>query len=454
MSLIRYLQIGMRLLKKDLLIFLKDRPAVVLTYIMPVLVIFIFGSIFGAAGDGATTPSGIRLGVVDASGSPLVAELIKELEALENIKVLRHARLEESTRPLTEADVREAIGNNRLQFALVFPADAVPERGLGLKVNYLYNPKSPLEEQMMEGSIRRTLFLHTPRVYLEAIQESLGGLFTEAEVERFNRGIAQTVAETFEMDPEDAFAMIAEGNPMSALTGEAQGEDQDLTARIQEMAGGFLQINQEQLVGEAVRNPVGTRLIGGWAIMFLLFSLSGAASSLFDEKHAGIFYRLLSGPAQREHILFGKFGLMVLIGLSQLLLCFLAGWVFFRIEIFSFLVPLALYSLVVALCCTAFGMLLCAISKTSAQANGFATLLILPMSALGGAWWPVSLMPEWIQFFSGFTLVYWAIEGYEQILWAQSGLAGAAAQISILLGFTAAALAFSVWRFRSGDLFR
>lgn len=241
---------------------------------------------------------------------------------------------------------------------------------------------------------------------------------------------------------------------MSALTGEAQGEDQDLTARIQEMAGGFLQINQEQLVGEAVRNPVGTRLIGGWAIMFLLFSLSGAASSLFDEKHAGIFYRLLSGPAQREHILFGKFGLMVLIGLSQLLLCFLAGWVFFRIEIFSFLVPLALYSLVVALCCTAFGMLLCAISKTSAQANGFATLLILPMSALGGAWWPVSLMPEWIQFFSGFTLVFWAIEGYEQILWAQQGIWGAAPQAVVLLVFSVAALGFSIWRFRTGDLFR
>jgi ABC-2 type transport system permease protein len=348
------------------------------------------------------------------------------------------------------------IIENQMQFAIVFPEDAVAERGFGVKVYYLHNPQNLIEQQMVEGVLQRTLFSQTPRIYLEELQSSMEGLFTESEIDQFNEGIANTVAETFGMAKEDALAFIGENNPMDGLVLDPSGEAvaETMSEQFEELATRLVDIREEQLVGQEVTNPVGTRMIGGWAIMFLLFSLTGAASSLFDEKHAGIFYRLLSGPIRKEDILLSKFMLMVLIGLSQLIICFLAGWFFFRIEIFSLFLSLAIYSFIVALSCTSFGMLLGSISKTSSQANGYATLFILPMSALGGAWWPISLMPDWIQVFSVVTLVYWAIEGYEQILWAQRGLAGAALQMLILLGFTALALGFSTWRFRTGDLFR
>lgn len=442
------------LLKKDLLVFWKDRPVVVVTYLMPILVIFLFGSIFGAGEGGTAGPSGIRLGIVNESPSPIANQLIQELERSGSLQLVFEANGKDQPEPLTEEKVRRMISENQLQFALVFPEDAVAEKGLGVNVKYLHNPQNQIEQQMVEGVVQRTLFSETPRIYLEAMQESMGGLITDREVETFNAGIAETVEETFQLPAQDIEAFLTENNPLGAMTqSTGEGGSEGVDARFNELVSKLVDLNKEQLVGQKVKNPVGTRMIGGWAIMFLLFSLTGAASSLFDEKHAGIFYRLLSGPVAREDILFSKFLLMVLIGLTQLITCFLAGWFFFRIEIFSLFLGLAIYSFIVALSCTSFGMLLGALSKTSSQANAYATLVILPMSALGGAWWPISLMPEWIQVFSNVTLVYWAIEGYEQILWAQAGLRGAAPQMGILVGFTALALGFSVWRFRKGRLF-
>ena len=43
-----------------------------------------------------------------------------------------------------------------------------------------------------------------------------------------------------------------------------------------------------------MRSPAATRVVGGWAIMFLMFALNGAATSLFEEKKSGMFQRLLA----------------------------------------------------------------------------------------------------------------------------------------------------------------
>lgn len=61
---------------------------------------------------------------------------------------------------------------------------------------------------------------------------------------------------------------------------------------------------------------------------------------------------------------------------------------------------------------TAFGMLLASIARNPEAAQGLATFLILSMSAVGGAWFPTSIMPEFIQTISKVTLVYWSIEGF------------------------------------------
>jgi ABC-2 type transport system permease protein len=98
-------------------------------------------------------------------------------------------------------------------------------------------------------------------------------------------------------------------------------------------------------------------------------------------------------------------------------------------------------------------MLLAAIARSAAAAGSLGTLLILTMSAIGGAWFPTSFMPDFIQSLSKFTIVYWAIEGFIQVLWADCTTRELLPTLGILFGLAAVVNAFSVWRFKRGEMF-
>lgn len=58
-------------------------------------------------------------------------------------------------------------------------------------------------------------------------------------------------------------------------------------------------------------------------------------------------------------------------------------------------------------------------------------------------------MPEFIQMISKMTLVYWSMEGFLAVLWAQKSII----EILPILGMAAVVNAFSIWRFTRGNLF-
>jgi len=101
-----------------------------------------------------------------------------------------------------------------------------------------------------------------------------------------------------------------------------------------------------------------------------------------------------------------------------------------------------------ATACTAFGMLLAAFCRTSAQANGWGTFLILTMSAIGGAWFPTFLMPGFIQAISKFTIVYWAVDGFIMVLWRHASFMEILPNLAVLFGTAAIINTISVIRFR------
>ncbi len=215
----------------------------------------------------------------------------------------------------------------------------------------------------------------------------------------------------------------------------------------------IVKLDKEQLVGKEVSNPNATRSVGGWAMMFLLFSITASATSLFDERNSGVTLRILSAPVSRADILWSKYLYNISLGIIQLIVLFLAGYALFNIDIFSNFGNLFLMIVCSSAAATAFGMVLAAFSKTNAQANGLGTFLILTMSAIGGAWFPTFLLPEFIRVLSKFTIVYWSVEGFLQVLWNGSGFLEILPYLGILIGIGVLVNVVSFWRFKKGDIF-
>ncbi len=447
------------LVRKDFLNFFRNKAAVSLTFAVPFAMIYLFGQIFGVNRKDSG-PTGFPRAVVNASGEPAAAALVAALRAEKSFRLVTEFTLpDKSKRPLAEADLRPLMQapGAPFRFALVIPSDAVGGGTLGLKLKLLSNPRNEIETQTVNGLLQKTIFSNVPQLLGQSLQAAAKKALGDERFARFNTGIATAVGTAFNVDPAAVQRELEAGDfglgRLAGSSSAASAGPGPKSSSASDVFSKIVKLETEQVVGATVKNPQATGLVGGWAIQFLLFALSASAASLFRERDAGLFQRLLAAPLTRAHILWSKFLYGVILGLVQLVALFAASSWLYGIEILPHFGLLAVVCVVAAAACTSFGMLIAAISSSPEAASGLATFLIMLMSALGGAWFPISLMPEFIQHFSKLTLVYWSMEGFSAVLWSGHGLVQLLPLLGILGGITAAVMSVAVWRFNRGRIF-
>ena len=67
------------------------------------------------------------------------------------------------------------------------------------------------------------------------------------------------------------------------------------------------------------------------------------------------------------------------------------------------------------------------------------------MSAMGGSWFPLAIVPEWFRTIGHFTLNAWAMDGYQGLFWYGKDLSGISVPILVLLGIAVVTGAFAWW---------
>jgi ABC-2 type transport system permease protein len=434
------------LVRKDFANFFRNRAAVALTFVVPFALIWLFGWVFGI-NRRETGPTGIPLAVVDASGNAGAQRLFDALRAEKAFKLVTTSTAPDGTeRPLREEDLVELLRGNTVRYALVVPADLFTDRELGLRLRIYTNPRNDIETQMVQGILQKAIYSNVPQLLGQALMARGRGFVGTDNLGNFNREVAASVARTFGGDPAEIQRRIEGGDfGLGRLLGDGgNGESNPMQ---------LIRIESIQVAGQDVKSPAATRIVGGWAMQFLLFSLSAAATALFYERDHGIFHRILAGPVSRAQILWSKFAYGVCIGLLQLTLLFIGGRLLYGIDVEGHFGMLLLVCTMAAAACTAVGMLIASLASSPEAASGLATFVILLMCAVGGAWFPVTFMPEFIQQVSKLTLVYWAMEGFAQVLWANATFVELAPTLLILMGMAAVMMAVAVWRFNRGRIF-
>ena len=431
------------LIKKDYKLFWHDKPAVSLTFLVPAVLIFIFGSIFGRPSSG---PTGIKIGFINNSDSKIAAKLESVLDTTAAFRLIKNYTDEKgNTIKFDTNSVKEYVRKGDAPAALVIPADAFTDTSTGFKLRFYYDPKNDIEMQVIEGLMTKNIMSQMPSLFLSSMQNRAKATLGKVTGQQFNRKIAKVISEYYNVDTSKIMNWTKLDFSDSILSDSASKGSSFFT--------NLLQMDKVQLVGKDINNPNATRSVGGWAIMFLLFTITASSTSLFDEKKSGVVLRILSAPVSRVQILWSKYLYNISLGVIQLLVLFLIGYIIFDIDIFSNFFNLLLIIISAAAASTAFGMLLAAFSKTASQANGLGTFLILTMSAIGGAWFPTFILPPFIQILSKGTLVYWSIEGFMDVLWRNSGTLDILPIVGILLGITAVVNFISVIQFKKGQVF-
>ena len=101
----------------------------------------------------------------------------------------------------------------------------------------------------------------------------------------------------------------------------------------------------------------------------------------------------------------------------QLSVLFIFGAITFGVPVFENAVSLSITSVIWAFAASSLGLLFATATTTRKQMEGLSTLVILAMSALGGAWFPREMTPDWFQAVGLVTPVAWAMDAYHEILW-------------------------------------
>jgi len=118
--------------------------------------------------------------------------------------------------------------------------------------------------------------------------------------------------------------------------------------------------------------------------------------------------------------------------LMQVIIIFLFGYFVFKLNIFKNLPALVVMSLITIASATSLGMFLASVCKSYRQVQGLTTIIVLTMSALGGSWWPLIIMPRWLQIVGHFTFNAWAMDGFQDILWRGLGIRAILPEIGVL----------------------
>ncbi|MDX2187526.1 MAG: ABC transporter permease [Opitutaceae bacterium] len=445
------------LLRKDLTLFVKNKAGLTLTFLVPFVMIWVFGQVFGLNRKDEG-PSGIGIGVVNASAHPAAAAWVDALKQEKGLRLITSMDAgENQTRPLREEDLRSKIENSEFNFALVIPEDFVSEDRLGLRIKIYSNPRNEIEAQMVNGILQKALFSNIPKMLGSVLTEKSRTFLGTERQAAFNTQMAELITRNYGGDPAEIKRRLESGDflgqsePKSTSDGNKDGgtegaEGENIFSRI-------LKIDTEQVVGKDVVAPAATRIVGGFAMQFLLFALSAGATALLQERDQGLYHRLLAGPVSRYHILVSRFLHGIIVGVVQLVVLFLSAQLLFGVNVTGHLPLLIVVSLFAAAACAAFGMLIASVARTIEAANGMATLLILTMSAIGGAWFPLYLMPEFIQKAARFTLVFWSMQGFDYVLWNQVGLVKLVPTLLVLAAITAVVMSVALWQFSRNRLF-
>lgn len=390
----------------------RDRGALVLSFVLPIVFFSIFAAIFGGRHNVA---SRINVIVVDRDHSLASQRLVEGIKSEGSLVVATGPAPKKGViqAEYTAASAEAAVKAGAAPVALIVP------RGFGENpisfegganapaIQMLKDPSDMVASQTIAGLLQKVAMTSMPDVMAELGSRYVGrfaGGLTPEQQKRTDGGLDQL----------------------------RRRESQPNTAR-QSGNAGLLSVNTRDVVGENKDNPMISFYAAAIGVMFLLFTASGAAGALLDEAESGTLDRVLSSRVTMTTLLAGKLAHSTLLAFSQLVLMFLWAWAVFKLDFLPHISGFVVMGVSTAFAVGAFGMLLASVCRTRAQLGALSTLVILVMSSVGGSMFPRFLMPEAMQKAGLLTINAWAIDGFTKVFWRDEPISHLWPQVLVLL---------------------
>ena len=410
----------------DLKIFFSQRGNLPGLLVIPVLLTLVVGWSIGQIGGGG--PTRLRVDLIDLDQSGMSAQMIEDLRAVNDALVLcpldndadDFCRLGEEPLQLERAIERARSG--RTSALIVIPAGyaAALESFERIAVDY-YSLSDPLQPS--------------------PVLQSLNAVLQRASTASMTTGVAGALL--------DNLTSAAQLPPLDGATRD--GFLRALYMRSQQLSTDrppavlFRAADADD--GEGGIDNGFNQSAPGMGSLYVMFTVLGGMAILLRERRQWTLQRLIALPLSRAQILGAKIGVYFSLGMIQYAIVFAVGAAVgmdFGSSPIAFLAVMAAF----VLCITALTFALAPWIKSEGQANGLVLLLSLSLAPLGGAWWPLEIVPEFMQTLGHLSPVAWAMDAFHDLILYNGGFGDVLLEIGVLLAAAAVLFVLGIRSFK------
>ena len=190
--------------------------------------------------------------------------------------------------------------------------------------------------------------------------------------------------------------------------------------------------------------------VPAWTMFGMFFILYPLAGNFIKERADGSLMRLRLISGSQFPVMAGKFTFYFLVCILQFLLMIAVGIFVMpmlgldKLILGHNLIGIAITACAVAMAATGYGLLIAVYFKTPHQALSFGSISVVILSALGGVWVPVYVMPQSLQLVSRFSPLNWGLESFNDLFLRDAPMSVILPHLLKLMGFGIAMLIMSI----------
>jgi ABC-2 type transport system permease protein len=372
-------------MRKDLLEIVRNRMGLVLSIIMPLLLLVMFGFIYPNT---AAAPQNLPVAIIDLSHSPASAAFITQLQSMSNNSVKMDFKTADSV-----ADAKTMIDKNQLDGAIIIPADFEQSvsQGITANVTVLYDNSNP-------------------DVGTELLEEASGLISGVSSIK-------------------------------SAISVMQLGVEANQTINPQDLLTPYTTSPQGTIPGSNYFDFLAPGIL---IMMVMMSAMTGIPEGISQEKERGTFDGVLSAPINPVSVIIGKTVALTLQGFAQGIIVFILAVVLFGVTVQGsillafFLLFLGVFSFI------GLGILFTSVAGSQKNSLMVVNLLMFPMMFLSGIMFPVQQMPWFLQWLSEIMPVTYAADAMRKVMIMNASVQDILPQIAILAVFGIVTMAIAV----------
>lgn len=416
------------LIRKDILLYLHNRRALLLNLLMPVVLGAFFGYLFG--GSGEQQGGKIEVALVVQDDGPIGQRIVAAISAEKVLNV----------KTMDEAQARNLVEHGKVSAAIIVPkhfgddaARSFFSFGEKPALGVLFDPSQKTTLAMLKGIL-------TQHVMEVVSAEAFGGAAGSKVVDE---SLAALASRTTHDPQSDALVQV--------LTDVKQlnTQMQNLPANERRAGTGLsmpFTTHDEALTSGPQQYNGYAHSFAGMAVQFVLFFAINAGIEVLSARKLGIWNRLLAAPISPYRLLTARIASASLIAMALLCAIFMMAHLLFKVNVTGSLPGMLAIIASFSLMTGGFGVLVAALGKTPEAARSLSSFAVLIMVMLGGAWVPSFIFPAWLQTATLIVPTRWAVDGFDAMTWRGLGIEAAIGPVAVMLLSALLFGGIGVWR--------